>query len=123
MTPRRVLLADDFVELRAMLRIALERTGNYTVIAEAGNGREAVELAALHLPDLVVLDLAMPIVDGLEALPAIIAVAPATKVLVLSGLEASRVADVAIEHGASGFVEKDGLPDALITALDALVDA
>ncbi len=81
----RVLIADDVQDLRSMLRLALELSGRFTVVAEAMNGAHAVDLAAMYKPDLALLDLSMPTLDGLEALPRILEVSPETKVVVLSG--------------------------------------
>ncbi|MDQ1396258.1 MAG: hypothetical protein QOG64_1517, partial [Acidimicrobiaceae bacterium] len=64
-----VLVADDLEDTRFLVRRFLERTGRFTVVAEAANGVEAVALVARHTPDLALLDLAMPVMDGLEALP------------------------------------------------------
>jgi DNA-binding NarL/FixJ family response regulator len=101
-----VLIADDVRELRQLLRIALEANGGFEVVAEAADGVEAVDQAAAHAPDLVVLDLSMPRLDGLEALPQILSVAPGAKVVVLSGFEAGRMEAAALDLGASAYVEK-----------------
>src|SRR5207237_7080541 len=90
----RVLIADDVQDLRSMLRLALELSGRFTVVAEAMNGAHAVELATMYKPDLALLDLSMPALDGLEALPRILEASPATKVVVLSGFEEARMAPV-----------------------------
>ena len=91
----RVLIADDVQDLRSMLRLALELSGRFTVVAEAMNGAHAVDLAAMYKPDLALLDLSMPTLDGLEALPRILEVSPETKVVVLSGFEEARMAYLA----------------------------
>ena len=65
----RVLVADDLEDSRYLVRRFLERSGQFVVVAEASNGKQAVELVEQHTPDLALLDLAMPVMDGLEALP------------------------------------------------------
>ena len=117
-----VLIADDTSALRSLVRDLLEATGRFEVVAEASDGAEAVELAARYRPDLVLLDLAMPVMDGLQALPAILTSSPASRVVALSGFEARRMAAVALEHGAVAYLDKDGLPHGLVRELLPLVD-
>jgi diguanylate cyclase (GGDEF)-like protein len=108
----RVLVADDLPEHRAMVRRLLQRHGSFTVVAEAADGKAAVELAALHQPDLVVLDIGMPTLDGSEALPLIRRESPETKVVVLSG----DVAQAAVDN-ADAVLEKGLAPHRLVNAL------
>lgn len=100
----RVVLADDTEDLRTVLRRLLEHDGRFEVVAEAEDGHEAVQVAADHQPDVIVLDLSMPVLDGRAALPRIRRAAPATRIVVLSGfasLEAGAVqADACIAKGA-----------------------
>lgn len=114
---RSVVLADDADDLRRLVRKLLERDGRFVVVEEAANGIEAVAAAERHRPDLLLLDLAMPLMDGLQALPEIRRVAPDTKVVVLSGFSADSAAAQALELGAADYVEKGAffrsLPDAL----------
>lgn len=100
-----------------MLRLALELSGRFTVVAEAMNGAHAVELATMYKPDLALLDLSMPALDGLEALPQILQVSPDTKVVVLSGFEEARMAPVALKGGAVAYLEKGVPPRRLVQAL------
>ena len=65
------MVADDLPDARELTRLTLERTGRFQVVGEAGDGAEAIDMVARHRPDLLLLDLAMPRVDGLRALPAI----------------------------------------------------
>lgn len=104
--PCRVLLADDTPEIRMLVRMALELEGGFEVVGEAGDGAEALSLSDQHLPDAVVLDLAMPVMDGLEAIPAIKKNNPNAKILVLSGFDAAQMKDEAIEAGADAYLEK-----------------
>lgn len=115
--PFRTVLADDVFDLRFMVKLALERSGRFQVVAEAENGDEAVEMAKAHQPDLVLLDVSMPVKDGLEALPHIRMVSPGTKVVMLSGFEASRLAATALESGASAYLEKGIPPRELVSEL------
>ena len=67
MTPIRILLADDHTVIRSGLRVLLERQPGFQVVAEAGDGRQAIELAEMHTPDVAVIDVAMPNLNGIEA--------------------------------------------------------
>jgi CheY-like chemotaxis protein len=80
-----VLIADDEAAQRTAVKRILERSGHFEVVAEASDGQEAVQLAEQQRPDLVVLDLSMPKLGGLEALPRILTTSPSTKVALLSG--------------------------------------
>jgi diguanylate cyclase (GGDEF)-like protein len=102
----RVLLVDDECSMRNLLRLTLEDDEQFRIVGEAPDGREAVALARHHQPDLVLLDLAMPGVGGLEALPLIRAAAPRAQVVVLSGLDPEDVADEARAQGAAGYLCK-----------------
>ena len=101
----RVLIADDAADIRLLLRMYLSDS-RLEVVGEATNGAEAVELAAAEKPDAVILDLAMPVMDGLEAIPLIRERSPATKIVVLSGFEAERMAERAISLGADTYLQK-----------------
>jgi two-component system chemotaxis response regulator CheB len=119
-SPLRVLVADDAPALRALLRAALEQEGRVEVVGEAEDGEHAVALAAALRPDVVVLDIQMPGVDGLSALPAIRRAAPAARVVVLSGCEAAATAHRALALGARRYVEKPAGMDAV---RDAVLEA
>jgi DNA-binding NarL/FixJ family response regulator len=112
----RVYLADDVPDMRALVRYALEEEPGMEVVGEAGNGLEAVEGVAEQCPDVILLDLSMPGLDGLEAIPRIKEVSPLTGIVVFSGFEAARMRASAISLGADCYVEK-GRP------LDELRDA
>src|ERR1700754_3445487 len=101
-----VVVIDDSTEVRAVITARLRLSGLLDVVAEGGDGTEAVGLAFQHQPSLVLLDLSMPVMDGLEALPGILAVSPATQVVVYSGFEEGGLAQSAQELGAAGFIEK-----------------
>jgi DNA-binding NarL/FixJ family response regulator len=104
----RVVLADDSDDVRDMLRMALEMDGRFDVVAEASNGEEAVRLASEHQPDAIFLDLVMPVLDGLKAIPKIRASSPETKIVVLSVAAADPSSSEAMELGATAMVQKGG---------------
>ena len=102
----RAYLCDDVPELRRLVRLVLEEDGGIQVVGEAGEATTAVrEIEALQ-PDVVLLDLAMPGMDGLEALPLVREAAPDVCVIVFSGFVASQLADLARALGAQHYVEK-----------------
>jgi DNA-binding NarL/FixJ family response regulator len=116
------LIVDDVTDLRFVLRLALQRSGRFDVIAEAANGHEAIELAATHRPALVLLDLYMPRMDGLEALPRIRDASPEAKVVVFSGM-ADIFAESAVAAGASGVIVKGAPTSELIQRLGEILSA
>src|SRR5438045_2953374 len=102
----RVVVADDFADIRHLMRLTLERSGRFQIVGEAVNGAEAITLAQELEPDLLLLDLSMPVLSGLEALPRIREASPATKVVVLSGLDRAQMEPEALEGGPAGYLEK-----------------
>jgi signal transduction histidine kinase len=104
-----VLIVDDVADIRKLIRMTLERSGVFNVVGEAGDGAQAISEAFRLQPDIVVLDLSMPVMDGLEALPEILAASPSSKVLVLSGFTATEMSEEAIRLGAAGYMEKGGI--------------
>jgi signal transduction histidine kinase/DNA-binding NarL/FixJ family response regulator len=112
--PQRVVIIDDTPDLRDLLKIALTR-GGFEVVGEAGDGQQGIDMVRLHLPDVVLLDLAMPVMDGIEALPQIRRLTPQGKIVVLSGFGAQHMSERAVSAGADGYVQK-GAP--LNTILD-----
>ena len=104
--PLRVLLIDDVPEIRALVRLSLEHSKGFEVVAEGGTGREAISLAAEHQPDVLLLDVVMPDVNGLEAIPHIARVAPRCRIVVFSGDKDPALADQARALGAVDFIEK-----------------
>ncbi|MDQ4144077.1 MAG: response regulator transcription factor [Actinomycetota bacterium] len=104
--PTRVLLCDDTRDIILLLGAEFDMHSDLEVVADAATGREAINLAANLQPDVVVLDLSMPEMDGLQALPELLRVAPNTKVVVLSGQEARALGPKVIALGARRYVEK-----------------
>lgn len=113
----RVLIADDAIEQRLLLRTFLQASGAFEVVAEAADGRAAVDLAAAHAPDLALLDLSMPVLDGLDALPLIRAAVPGCTVVVVSGFEPERMADKAMAAGAAAYLTKAIAPAEIVDSL------
>lgn len=119
--PLDVLLVDDAESLRTLYRMMIEDDGRFTVAGEAPDGRTAIDRAGTLQPDLVLLDLSMPDMDGLEALPKILDVAPDTTVIVLSGFLEDRFGDQARELGAAGYIEKGASPDEILDEIAEIV--
>ena len=101
----RILIADDAPDIRLLLKMYLTDS-RLEVVGEATNGAEAVEMAGAHKPDAIILDLAMPVMDGLEAIPLIKTISPNTKIVVLSGFDADRMAERAMGLGAETYLQK-----------------
>lgn len=118
--PQTILIADDHRLLREGLRALLERDG-FQVIAEADNGRSAVRLAKELQPDIVITDIAMPDLNGLDATRQICAEAPRAKVLALSMHTESRFVLGILEAGASGYLLKDAAFEELSVAIKAIL--
>jgi DNA-binding NarL/FixJ family response regulator len=106
-TPR-VVIVDDHPDVRAVITALLTSLGGYEVVAEAGDGVRAIEVVGEMQPDLVMLDLSMPKMDGLTALPHIKRAAPGARVLVLSGFGTDTTVNAAMSSGADAFLQKDG---------------
>ena len=112
-----VLLADDQPLLRRGFRMILEAEGDLIVVAEAADGEEAVDLARRHAPDVVLMDIRMPGLDGIEATQRITAADTHVRVLVLTTFDLDEYAFGALRAGASGFLLKDVRPAELVAAL------
>jgi DNA-binding NarL/FixJ family response regulator len=118
--PIRILLADDHTIVRDGLRALLERQADMSVIAEAGDGRESVQLAAVHSPDVVMMDVAMPGMNGIEAARRILAANPKTSVLMLSMHQDESYVLRSLKAGARGYLLKDSPRDDVLAAIRAV---
>jgi DNA-binding NarL/FixJ family response regulator len=116
-----ILLADDHGILRDGLRLLLERQAGYEVLAEAADGREAIRLAEMHKPDVVVMDIAMPNLNGIEAARRILEKTPETGVIILSMHYDESYVARALRAGARGYLLKDSAKADLLGAIEAVV--
>jgi DNA-binding NarL/FixJ family response regulator len=118
----RILIADDHELFRRGVAAELTQVPGWVVAAEAANGRDAVALAAELKPDIVVLDLTMPELNGLEAARRIIAAAPSARILILTAHESEQLVREVLRAGAQGYVLKSDAGRTLVAALQALLD-
>jgi two-component system invasion response regulator UvrY len=112
-----VLLADDHSLVRAGLRRLVEESGDMTVVAEAADGKEAVAKAVKHRPDVAVVDISMPALDGLEVMEQIHHDQPDLPIIILTMHEEEQYVVRAIEAGAMGYVTKRSAPELLVNAI------
>lgn len=120
--PISVVVIDDSDDLLFLVRGALERTGQFRIAAEATDGEQGVAAVSAAQPDLVLLDIAMPVMDGLQALPLIRDVCPTTIVVMLSAFgDKSGMPQRAMSMGADGYIHKDGRIQALPEQLRVIV--
>ena len=117
----RVLIADDQTLFRSGLARLLDGDDRVTVVGEAVDGLEAVKLAAALKPDVVLMDIKMPNIDGIEATRRIVAESPKSKVLMLTTFEADNHVIQALKAGASGYVLKDSEASAIVSSILAVV--
>ena len=116
----RILVADDHHVVRTGLRSLLESRNGWQVCAEAANGREAVEKSAELKPDVAVLDIGMPLLNGVEATRQIRKLSPQTEILILTMHDSELLVHEVLEAGARGYILKDDADRTLIAAVDAL---
>jgi len=112
-----VLLADDHAEFRKSLKLLVELDGDIKVVGEAKNGREAVKMAGRFRPEVIVMDFAMPLLNGLEATRMILETLPATRVLILSAHPEPEYIVQAVVLGASGYLIKQSSTQVLAHAI------
>ncbi|NWF64365.1 MAG: response regulator transcription factor [Chloroflexi bacterium] len=117
----RVLLADDHAVLRAGLRLLLTDTKEYEIAGEASSGSETLTLAERLQPDLILLDLSMPALGGLEALPTLRKLVPSARILILTMHDDPQYLRQALKHGASGYVLKKAADAELLSAMRAVL--
>ena len=124
----RILIADDDALLRTGLAVILRTAPDLEVVAEAGDGLEAVRLGQQHVPDVVLMDVRMPGIDGIEATRRLVAAHPDTRILILTTFHDEDYVYGALRAGASGFLLKRASPERLLDAVrtvaagDALLD-
>jgi DNA-binding NarL/FixJ family response regulator len=118
--PVRILVADDHQVVRTGLRALLESKSGWQVCAEAANGRDAVEKARDLQPDVAVLDIGMPLLNGVEATRQIHKLSPNTEVLILTMHDSELLVQEVLDAGARGYILKDDADRTLIAAVDAL---
>ena len=117
----RVLIADDQTLFRVGLARLLEEDERVKIVGQAGDGVEAVKLAGSLKPDVVLMDLKMPNLDGIEATRQIVTAYPGVKVLLLTTFEADNHVIQALKAGASGYILKDSKPDSIVSSLLAVM--
>ena len=117
-----VILADDHAILRDGLRFLLEAAGDIQIISMAANGQEAVEQAQMYCPDVIVMDISMPVMSGIEATKHICKICEHTKVAILSMHHTAEYIQRALEAGAVGYLLKDSAGAELVAAIRALND-
>lgn len=116
----RILLADDHTILRKGLRLLLEREPGFGVVGEASNGKEVVDAVSRHSPDVVIMDIAMPMMNGIEATKRIAEAYPKTAVVILSVHSDEAYVLRALKAGARGYLLKDSAESDLIQAVRAV---
>ncbi|MDJ0337993.1 response regulator transcription factor [Cryobacterium sp. PH31-O1] len=119
--PIRIMLADDQALLRVGFRMVLEAEDDFLVVAEAGDGAQAIALAASVRPQVILMDVRMPGLDGIEATRQIMADRPHTRIIILTTFDLDEYAFGGLRAGASGFLLKNAEPAELITAIRTVV--
>ncbi len=119
-TRTRIVLVDDHVLVRCGMRKLLDAEPDLEVTGEAGDGAEGVEVALEHHPDVVLMDLSMPVLDGIEATKLILAAGSQARILVVTSHDDDQLVARALKAGASGFFLKDAAPDRLCDAVRAV---
>jgi DNA-binding NarL/FixJ family response regulator len=120
--PARIVIADDHEMVRRGVVSTLADVENWTVVAQADNGREAAALVEMHKPDVAILDLSMPELNGLDATRRILAVRPETRVLILTAHESEQLVREVLNAGARGYVLKSDAGRILVRAVEALLE-
>jgi YesN/AraC family two-component response regulator len=119
-----VLIVDDSEDLRELLSVVIERNADrWHVVATASEGQQGIEQARSRQPDLVLLDIAMPVMDGMQALPRIREAAPEAVVVMLSGYPFSTAGQGALDAGAHGYLEKSDLVKGLVPRLEQIIES
>jgi DNA-binding NarL/FixJ family response regulator len=116
-----VVLVDDAEDVRFLTKLALERAGLFAVVAEGSDGVEGVAVIEQHRPDVMLLDVAMPVMDGLEMLPVVRGLCPEATIIMYSGHPASRLAAQSLGLGADGYLEKGASSRHLVDQVQEIV--
>jgi len=119
---RRILIAEDHAIVRDGLKALLSTQPGFAVVAEAGNGREAVKLAGRTQPDLILIDLSMPKMNGLEAIRELKHQDPAVRIIVMTAHAAEEYVFAALEAGVDGYFLKDGSQEELLMAIATVLE-
>lgn len=117
----RVLIVDDALFMRNMLKEILNNSGRYEVIGEAANGQEAIEVYQKLKPQLVTMDIVMPVMDGIEATREILKLDPTARIVMCSALGQEPLVIESIAAGAKDFIVKPFSPDKVVKVLDQIV--
>jgi len=122
MSTVRILIADDHELVRRGLAMTLTAVPGWTLVGETANGREAVKLVESTQPDVAILDLTMPEMNGLEATRQILALRPSTRVIILTVHESEQLVREVLDAGAKGYVLKSDAGRTLVQAVEALME-
>lgn len=122
MSTIKVILADDHIIVRNGIKILLESEGEVEVIAEASNGQEAIEMVKRLKPDILISDIRMPVMNGLEATAELKKISPDTKTLILSMHDDEEYIIKSVESGASGYLLKDTTKEEFVKALKSILE-
>jgi DNA-binding NarL/FixJ family response regulator len=117
----RILVADDYAAVRRGVRAVLETQAGWRVVAEAENGQQALQQAREHVPDLAVIDISMPLMNGLELARELRIALPTTEILVLTQHTSRGMWEQAVKAGARGYVVKSAVASDLIPAVEAVI--
>ena len=117
----RVLLVDDSPDVRRLLSTRMELEGGFTIVDQAADGAEAIVMATKHQPDVIVLDAMMPVLTGVDALPAIVKGSPASKVVVYSAFTDDPALEKIYDAGAHAVVNKSAPLDQLFVAISGVL--
>lgn len=114
-----VLICDDAAQIRELLTVIVEEHAGLRVVGCAATGREAIDEAERVQPDVILLDISMPVLSGLEAIPELKRVARNAKIVALSGFASEELAEEVLAQGADRFVEKGVHPDVIVATIEA----
>lgn len=121
MSRARVVVCDDQELMRSALRMIVSSQPDLDLVGEAADGAQAVRLVTEHRPDLVLMDVRMPVLDGVEATRRVCEVSPGTKVLVITTFDLDEYVERALRNGASGFLLKDATSEEMLVAIRAVL--